>query len=172
MQRETWHLKQVLCSVNQCCHHSAVFIFLNYFSHFFHTWSLPQFLSCSEIIKCWKCFHEPWMEKVYCSSASLPLTETLFSMTLSPPHLTLFLCAWFGETALQCGQVVWIGFDLSSTAAQLTCVFDSWSFRRWILRKIWCHCFISKLCRSLWNQTAVSVHVCVYVCEHVYCCLC
>lgn len=112
----------------------------------------------SEILKCSKpnglrC-HE-WKRLFFCFSPTH--LNTCFSNSLSS-----LSPLWFGETALQCGQSVWVGFDLSSAAPQLTCVFDSRSPGLRILRKIWCHYFLSKLCGSLWNQT--GVRVCVRVC--------
>lgn len=87
------------------------------------------------------CLRKPWMEAE--SSCSC----------LSPTHLNTFLSPllsaslWCAETALQCGQSVWVGFDLSSIAAQLTCVFDSHRPELRILCKIWWHRFISESLR-------------------------
>ncbi len=64
-------------------------------------------------------------------------TLLLLLLSHTPKHTNSLssLSPWLGETALQCGQSVWVGFDLSSAAAQLTCAFDSRSLRPWILRK-------------------------------------
>lgn len=103
------------------------------------------------------------------------MNGTRLFFCFSPTHLSTCFSnslsslspLWFGETALQCGQSVWVGFDLSSAAPQLTCVFDSHSLGLRILRKIWCHYFLSKLCGSLWNQTGVCVCQSVY--EDMFC---
>lgn len=90
---------------------------------------LSLFLCFTQMFKCW-CFQVPWME------GTLSHTPKCISLPLSPP----------GEAALQCGQSVWVGFDLSAAVAQLPCVFDSRSLKLWILHKIWCHYCLSNLC--------------------------
>lgn len=111
---------------------------------------LPHFPSTSETIK------SSNLHTFKSHEWKRTLVLLLMLLSHSPKNFLFFflfnslsspcLCVWFGETALQCGQSVWVGFDLSSAAAQLTCVVDSWSFRLWILCKIWCHYFLSKQC--------------------------
>lgn len=81
-------------------------------------------------------FQIPWMEE-----------DSFFSHSRPP----------LGETALQCGQIVWFGFDLRRAAAQRTCVFDSRSLKLPILCKIRWHYFLSRPFGSLYIPARGSV---------------